>query len=494
MKQNIQEQNGQTPATEAEAAVQGGNSAIRHVLKYTGLFGSVQGINMLVSLLRNKLTAWLLGPAGIGLINLFNSLTKFIGDSTNFGISFSAVKHVSELFEEEDTERIRAFVRVVRTWSLLTALLGTIVCVIAAFFHDHTTDIIIVSPIVGILALMGGEMAILKGMKELKRVAKVSVASALSTLVICVPLYYLMGLRGVSVALLVSNIAVLAIYLSASTKVFPYVVTLFSKQDLKAGLPMIRLGVGYIVAGVFGSGAQNYILESINDVGGEAAVGLYSSGYVMMVQYASVVLASLEADYFPRLSGICHDRMKMNGTVNHQIEVCTLLLAPMLVFFVIAMPYLLQLLYSQKFVAAVPMAVCASFYIFFKALFTPVEYLPLAKGDSVMYMTSELIYDIFVAIAVPWAYCTHGLWGAGFALSVGGLIELIFVNIVYRYKYHYAFCFKWLPVYLVQFSLLCAAVAVSFFGHGWMYWVLGIAMLMVSAAISFLLLKKEMKR
>ena len=39
--------------------------AYGHVLKYTGVFGGVQGLNVLVSLVRNKFVALLLGPSGI---------------------------------------------------------------------------------------------------------------------------------------------------------------------------------------------------------------------------------------------------------------------------------------------------------------------------------------------------------------------------------------------------------------------------------------------
>ena len=98
-----------------------------HVLKYTGIFGGVQGINILLGLVRNKLIAVLLGPSGMGLASLFNSTVNFISQATNLGISFSAVRHVSELFDSGDEERISHFVKVVRAWSLLTALLGMLV-------------------------------------------------------------------------------------------------------------------------------------------------------------------------------------------------------------------------------------------------------------------------------------------------------------------------------------------------------------------------------
>ena len=79
-------------------------STYDHVVKYTGLFGGVQGLSLLTSIVRNKLVAELLGPAGMGVINLFNAATTFVSNSTNFGVPFSAVRHVSELYEKNDEE------------------------------------------------------------------------------------------------------------------------------------------------------------------------------------------------------------------------------------------------------------------------------------------------------------------------------------------------------------------------------------------------------
>ena len=71
--------------------------AYDHIIKYMGLFGGVQGINLLVAVVRNKLVSSILGPSGLGIISLLNTATGFIGNATNLGVSFSAVRHVSEL-------------------------------------------------------------------------------------------------------------------------------------------------------------------------------------------------------------------------------------------------------------------------------------------------------------------------------------------------------------------------------------------------------------
>ena len=101
-----------------------------HILRYTGLFGGVQGLNILVGVVRNKLVAMILGPDGMGLISLFNSTLKLMSDSTNFGISISAVKSISEHFDKNEEEKLADTVKLVRSWSLLAGLLGMFLCIV----------------------------------------------------------------------------------------------------------------------------------------------------------------------------------------------------------------------------------------------------------------------------------------------------------------------------------------------------------------------------
>ena len=59
-----------------------------HVLKYTGLFGGVQGLVTLIGLVRNKFMALLLGTGGVGFSALLTSVQNFASQCTNLGISF----------------------------------------------------------------------------------------------------------------------------------------------------------------------------------------------------------------------------------------------------------------------------------------------------------------------------------------------------------------------------------------------------------------------
>ena len=101
-----------------------------HILKYTGVFGGVQGLNILVGIVRNKLVAMILGPAGMGLMSLFNSTIKLISDSTNLGIPMSAVREISDAYGNKDETLVSKNVHLVRAWSLLTGIVGMFLCIL----------------------------------------------------------------------------------------------------------------------------------------------------------------------------------------------------------------------------------------------------------------------------------------------------------------------------------------------------------------------------
>ena len=140
------------------------------------------------------------------------------------------------------------------------------------------------------------------------------------------------------------------------------------------------------------------------------------------------------------------------------------------------------------------MAICASFYIFFKALATPVAYLPLAKGHAKTYMVNELLYDIFIALTIPFAYREYGLMGAGIALSLGGLFDYSLVNIVYRYKYQYRMSFRLLPIYVLQFILLATSVIVAVNYSNQVCWLVGGGVLLLSIILTVLVLMKDRRK
>ena len=281
------------------------SAAYDHIVKYIGLFGGVQGLILLISVLRNKVAACFLGASGIGLINIYNRVVGLINQATNLGISFSAVKHVAELADVDDKARLNELVATVRAWSLMTAVLGVFVGVAMSPLlswwtfknYGYTHTFCILSLVVAMMTITGGEIAILKGLKQLKKVAVISVFAALATLLVCVPLYYIWGIGSVLWSLVLSNAAVLAIHLHYSTMVVPWSAAILKIKRIKDGVPMARLGLAFVLAGILGQGADYLIVSFIQNDAGLDSVGLYNAGYFLAVNIGSLLFVKYKSEF-----------------------------------------------------------------------------------------------------------------------------------------------------------------------------------------------------
>ena len=452
-----------------------------HVLKYTSVFGGVQGLNILVSLVRNKIVAMLLGPEGMGLASLFQTTVNFISQSTNLGVSFSAVRNVSELFDTGDEARIAHFIKVVRAWSLLTGLVGMLLCILIGpmlsnltfSWGNHTLHFVLLSPLVALLAVTGGETAILKGVRQLKSLAVIQVYGMLSALVIAIPIYYFFGQSGIVPVMVLMGLTMLLLTIQRSYRLYPLHLT-GAKGILGEGMGMVRLGVAFTLAGVLGSGAEFIIRTYLNNVADLKTVGLYNTGYILTMTYAGLVFSAMETDFFPRLSAVNSQWQNCNDIINKQIEVSLLLISPMLVAAQFAIPFVIPILFTTKFMPVVDMVRILLLAIYLRAIKLPISYLPLAKGDSLSYLFLEAVYDILVVLLVIWGYSHWQLLGTGVAITISAVFDY-FMIMGYSYlKFHYRPTASVLGYSLLHLSLGVVAFLLATFTDGWQWWIGGL--------------------
>ena len=474
-------------------------STYDHVIKYTGLFGGVQGLGLLASIVRNKLVAEILGPAGLGLISLYNTAATLVSNSTNFGISFSAVRHISELYEQGDADALQRFIQVVRAWSIGVALLGMLVCGLfspllsASYFDDmsHWYSFVWLSPVVGLLALTGGELAILKGARCLRRVALQSLINSLGALLISVPLYYFWGEKAIIASLVLVGLCTFVTTFYFSTRSYPISFRCGIKYSFVEGKKMISLGVAFILAGILGSGVEFLIRAYMVQTGSEADVGMYSAGYLLTVTYASIIFTAMETDFFPRLSAVNNDIQQSNQLINRQIEASVLLVSPMLVALWVAFPILLSLFYNEEFMPVIGMAQCAIFGLYMRSVALPISYLSLAKGRSRVYLFTEAVYDVVAVSLIVCGYSMDGLRGAGAALALAAAFDLLLVWTTAHKLYGFSLHGKALKILSLQLLFGFLTYGVTVYTEGVTYWLLGSLCFLASGVVSVRILLKE---
>lgn len=475
-------------------------NSYRHTLKYTSLFGGVQGLNILIGLVRNKLVALILGPAGMGLVSLYNSTITLISTATTMGMSMSGVKKVSEIFDEaEHSTRLSETVRLVRSLSLLMAILGMAVCTLFSSVlsrltfgdYNHVWGFVALSPMVGMMAVITGELAVMKGVRMLKPLASISIFNVIAAVFISIPLFYVYGMAGIVPSFILLTLSQFLFTLRYSCRIFPWRVSLRYKF-LRRGNSLIKLGVAFVMAGVFGTGADFLIRLFLNNTGSLDTVGLYNAGYMMTMVYGGLVFSAMETDYFPRLSAIpSADVAGMNDVVNKQIEVSLLLISPMLTMFVTFLPIIIPLLFSSKFVAVVAMAQVMALALFLRALKLPLSYIALAKSDSRSFLILEGLYAVIVFVLICFMFMGFGLIGAGYAILLTAVIDFVVLSVYTYYKYGYKMSRGVFRLSVVMLPLGGLSYIASQTLSGPAYWIVGILISLVSLAVSIYVLHRK---
>ena len=69
----------------------GADTSYEQALKSTGIVGGTQFLTILITVVKTKIVALLLGPAGVGVLGLLQGIVDMIRNATGLGIHFSAV-------------------------------------------------------------------------------------------------------------------------------------------------------------------------------------------------------------------------------------------------------------------------------------------------------------------------------------------------------------------------------------------------------------------
>ncbi|MCQ2111224.1 MAG: oligosaccharide flippase family protein [Bacteroidaceae bacterium] len=453
------------------------DGAYDRIVKYTGVFGGVQGLVTLMTIVRTALVSRLLGTAGFGINESFNRTLNLVKSTTDLGLSFSAVRKISEYVEQDDRASLERSVLTVRSWALLTAVLGMLVCVLLAplfslwaFDGDagYTLSFVLLSPVVAASAINGGEMAILKGARKLSQIALSQLLVVGCTFVISIPIFWYFRLSGLVLSLVLVSVASALVTCFFSFRSFPYRVSFLDRNVLRNGLDMIKLGVFFTIAAFFGSGALSAVANYLMTHGGAEVVGAYGAGYLLVSYLGMFVFSAMEADYFPRLSSVNAEKRAVNVLANRQVEVALLLMAPMVAIFMACLPLIVNVFLSARFADAIPMTRIAVLSLVFKAATQPLAYISLAKGDSRTFLLQEVLYDLFIVLAVIVCFNLGGLKLTGLALLASGVFDMIVVGTVTAVRYGFRYSWRAFKVMAVQGVLLtCLYLCDGFFRTPW---------------------------
>jgi len=450
----------------------------RQIFKATSLFGGVQVFNIIISIIRSKFVAILIGPTGMGITGLLTTSIGFVSALTNFGLGTSAVKNVAAAAATGDKSRVSTVVTVLRRLVWITGLLGMVLtAVLSPWLSDltfgskeYTLAFIWISVTLLFQQLSSGQIVVLQGLRRLQYLAKANMAGAVLGLVISIPVYYVWRLDGIVPVIIISSLTAMLLSWFYARKVGVRTIKINTKTITAEGKEMLKMGFVLSISGLIPLGTSYIIRIYISNNGGVDQVGLYTAGFAIINTYVGMIFSAMSMDYYPRLAGVSHDNKKTAELINQQSEIAILILAPILAVFIVFIQYVIILLYSTKFVPVNGMIQWAAMGMYFKAVSWAIAFILLAKGASRLFFWNELIANIYILGFNIIGYKLAGFNGLGISFVAGYFVYLIQVFFLAHYKYDFLFQFDFFKLFGIQLTLgIACFTIIRFLQTPWSY-------------------------
>ena len=472
----------------------------RGIFKATSLFGGVQLYQILVSVVKSKFVAVLLGPLGVGIMGLYQSALLFVQGVTSMGLSSSAVRNVSEANGSGDAMRIAMVAKTLRRLVWCTGMLGLVTVMVFSpllsntSFGDnkHIVPFICLSITLLLDQICAGQKVLLQGLRRLRDLAKASAIGSTVSLFVSVPLYYYYGVQGIVPTLILNSITLLLLSWYYSRQIALPSIELSFKETVAQGRDMLKMGLAISWSGILVYGSAYLLRWFIRSLTGTEAVGLYTAGFTIINTYVGMIFTAIGTDYYPRLASVNVDNTKMRTVVNQQGEVAFLILAPLIVLCIVFMPLVIRVLYSEKFLGANDFIVIAAVGMVFKLFSWLVGYQFIAKGESRLFVINETIANIYFLLLNLIGYKYWGLLGLGiaFVLSYGLYSLQVFIIAKRRYKYFLSADLK--KIIFIQFGMIIICFIIAMLMNQVASYFVGLIIGLTSLFYSYRELNKRM--
>lgn len=436
--------------------------AYRQIVKATSLFGGVQFINIVITIIRSKVVAVLLGPAGMGINALLQSSITLVGQFTNFGLSTSAVKDIAQAQATGNEEEIAKTVAVFRKWAWLTGGLGFMLALLLAPVlsrfafgnSDYTISFLLIAVTLLLGQISAGQGVVLRGLRKLNYMASSSVLGAIIGLLTSLPLYYFFGQKGIVPAIIITSVTGLLLTWYFSSKVSVKKTAVTNEEVWQRGKSMLQLGFMLSLNSLITAGAAYLLRIYISKNGSIEDVGLFNAGFSIINTYVGLVFTAMSTDYYPRLAAAAHNKAEWESAIWKQAEIAFLILGPLLALFIVCAPWAVVLLYSKDFLAITPLIIWAALGILFKAASWAIAFIFLAKGATRLFFFNELAVNIYMLALNIVGYEWMGLKGLGISFIVIYVIYFVQVGILAQKKYQFTINRSSLSLLIIQLAFL----------------------------------------
>lgn len=443
---------------QAKEGVEAPNS-YDQIVKSSSIMGGVAALSLILSMIRTKFAAVLIGTTGSGLLANFVAVQGIFSTLTGLGIQTSAVREVASAYANGDAVKIGRAVLTLRRSCWATGIVGALamaalspwVSQLTFGSHDYQWHIAALGLTILLGNLQGGQVALIQGTRRIADLARIQILAAAGGAVASVACYFWLGLQGLVPALLISTMIQFILSWSFARQVPVPIVSMSYRETFVNAKGMVSLGVAMMWTGLVGSGVAygiNIIITHKLDL---HALGIYSAAFALSGVFANFVLNAMGSDYYPRLAGVADDNSALARLVNEQTEVGLLLAVPGLVATITLAPWIVQIFYTREFLPAAALLQWFTLGCLGRVISWPLGYLLMAKSKGRWLIASETTIHSIHLLLVYTGIQFMGITGAALAFF---LLYLLYITMVFLIGKKVA-SFSWSRDCAVQIAYAC---------------------------------------
>lgn len=409
----------------------------RGLIRSIAVIGSAQSLNILISILRMKVLAILLGPSGVGLLSIYNSLQGLVSTAAGLGMASSGVRQIASVSgEEQALSRVRRVLLAAHLVQGSLAMLGLwlLRAPIADWvFGDRTyaTDVGLIGVAI-LLALVGAaQTALLQGMRRIGDLGRVTVFSALIGTIAGLAAVWVYGEAGLIWFVVVQPLATIVVALRYTRRLpKPTALRPSAAEIWQVWKPMAKLGVAFMLGGLATTATLLLVRGHITQELGLDPAGQFAAAWGITMTYVGFLLGAMAADYYPRLTEVIGDRAAATRLMNDQAQLGLAIGGPVLLLLIGLAPWVVTLLYSAEFAPAAELLQWQTVGNVFKLASWPLAFAIVAAARSKTFFLMELSFNI-VFLAMIWVLLpVLGLQVTAIAFLVGYVVYFTTVNIL----------------------------------------------------------------
>jgi len=411
----------------------------RSLIKSMLVIGTAQVVNILISIVRMKVLAILLGPSGVGLLSIYNSLLGMAQQTAGLGMGSSGVREIASSRGDEATlNRVR---RVLFAAHLIQGTLAMIAVwllrerIAIWLFGDtlRATEVGLIGIAILLSLLASAQTALLQGLRKIGDLGRVTVIGAFVGTLAGLAAVWLQGESGLIWFILVQPLAAVLIALHYTRRPpKPITPSLSLVETWEVWKPMAKLGAAFMLGGLATAATLLLMRGLISKELGLDAAGYFAAAWGITMTYVGFLLGAMGADYYPRLTEAIHDKVAAVRLMNDQAQLGLAIGGPVLLLLIGLAPWVITLLYSAEFDPAVTLLQWQTVGNVFKIASWALGFSIVAAGRGKTFFFVELSFNI-VFLGMVFLFMPHvGLEVTAYAFVLGYLVHMSMVYLVAR--------------------------------------------------------------